>query len=132
MAEAPGTIKEQRVRLSDSLLTLKTKVLSLPKTLPEVHADSPIARYFTNLVYDVNEGLYDAVDCAWTQTFWSEYTQAKWEVLVLNLSAQKVPGMLYDTHFRRIWAKGEFHPNFWQSRHVQLRMCALGCCPTRE
>jgi len=84
MAEALGPIKEQHAWLSDSLLTLKTKVLSLPKTLPENCANNPIAYYFTDLVYYVDEGLYEAVDWAWTQTFQSEYTQAEREALVLG------------------------------------------------
>jgi hypothetical protein len=38
----------------------------LPKTLPEGTADSPIACHFTNLVYNHKDGLYEAVDQAWT------------------------------------------------------------------
>jgi hypothetical protein len=84
MAEALGLIEEQHAWLSDSLLTLKTKALSHLKTLPKDCADSLIAHYFIDLAYDVNEGLYKAVDQAWTQTFQSEYTQVEQEALVLG------------------------------------------------
>jgi hypothetical protein len=84
MADTLGTIAKQQAWLDDSLHTLKTTVLGLPKTLPSGTPDGPIAWYFCNLNYDKDDGPYKAVDCAWTRMFKVELTDTKWEVLVLG------------------------------------------------
>jgi hypothetical protein len=84
MAEAPGTIDEQQARVSASLITLKTKVLGLPKSIPDGSAEGSIVRYFGDFKYDEDEGPYEALDRAWTRTFKANYTQAKREALVLG------------------------------------------------
>ncbi|KAF8583622.1 hypothetical protein K439DRAFT_1617329 [Ramaria rubella] len=85
MADTPGTIAEQQARLDDSLRKLKAKVLGFPKTLLNGTPEGPIAQYFCDLDYDQEDGPYETIHCAWTQTFKPDLKDTEWEALVLGV-----------------------------------------------
>jgi hypothetical protein len=66
MAENPGTLDEQQQKPTDILSLSKKQVISLPKNLPEGSSEGPIARYFADLTFEPDEGVYCCVDMAWT------------------------------------------------------------------
>ncbi|KAJ2983075.1 hypothetical protein NUW54_g10670 [Trametes sanguinea] len=66
----PGLlVSEHKARVQGGLRVLKRLVDAIPSTAPEGSADGPLARNFSDLDLDPEEGPYYALDRAWVRTF---------------------------------------------------------------
>jgi hypothetical protein len=100
-----ASIDQQKQHLNHMMTKLHTLIKKLPGTLPCGTKDGPIAKHFTERVYDTTEGPYFTFNQSWERIFQSQNVQI--EHLVIHGKHGLDLVYSYISHFSNLPGMGD-------------------------